>query len=182
MHRRCYTAYAGCAVTSIIAVKFGTAHGRSRPEVGSGFPIESYGSRGVSRLSLIIGNSQQKIITPTALLRPKHNFYSLTVCNLDQYLPNGSEKSGVQAIGINAEAYYQFPFVISAARSKNGKPVCAVLSGLHAGLYTCIYTQTWVSSLCYCLCALTEVGSPMLIRVTLALGLTTGHWSTPRAR
>ena len=25
-----------------IHVKFGTAHGRSRPEVGSGFPIEAY--------------------------------------------------------------------------------------------------------------------------------------------
>ena len=28
------------------------------------------------------------------LLKPKQNVYSLTVCNLYQYLPNGSEKSG----------------------------------------------------------------------------------------
>ena len=76
-----YTAYAGWAVTAIIAVKFGTALGRWRPEIGSGFPIESYGSRGVSRPSLICGTSQQKMITPTELLRPINNFYSLTICS-----------------------------------------------------------------------------------------------------
>ena len=30
-----YTKYAGCAIMTAIPVKFGTAHGRSRPEVGS---------------------------------------------------------------------------------------------------------------------------------------------------
>ena len=76
---RLYTGYAGWAVTAAIPVKFGTAHGRWRPEIGSGFPIESYGSRGVSRPSLICGTSQQKMITPTERLRPIHNFYSLTI-------------------------------------------------------------------------------------------------------
>ena len=43
------------------------------------------------------------------------------------------------------------------------------------------YTQRSAIPLCYCLCALTEIGSPMLIRVNndVILGLTTGHWSTP---
>ena len=45
-----YTEYVGCAITAAIPVKFGNAHGRSRPEVGSGFPIDAYGSRGVSSL------------------------------------------------------------------------------------------------------------------------------------
>ena len=34
------------------------------------------------------------IITLTDFLRTKQNFYSVTVCNLDQYLPTGSETSG----------------------------------------------------------------------------------------
>ena len=75
-------------------MKFDTAHGRTRPEVGSAKCIDVYGSGGVSRPSHIQGKSQQDIITPTHFLRPKHNFCSLTVRNLDQYLPNGSEKSG----------------------------------------------------------------------------------------
>ena len=56
-----------------------------------------------------------------------------------------------------------------------------LLSGRHAGLYTCVYTQRWASSLCYCRCDLTEVGSPMISRVNndVTLGLTTGHWSIP---
>ena len=36
---RIYTEYAGCAITTGIPVKFGTAHGRSRPEVGNNFCI-----------------------------------------------------------------------------------------------------------------------------------------------
>ena len=52
-----YTEDEGCAITTGIDMKFGTAHGRSRPEVGSGFPIEAYGSTGVSRPSLVIGNT-----------------------------------------------------------------------------------------------------------------------------
>ena len=38
-----YTEYAGCAITAAIPVKFGTAHGRSRPEVGSTKCIDAYG-------------------------------------------------------------------------------------------------------------------------------------------
>ena len=52
-----YTGDAGCAITTGIPVKFGTAHGLSRPEVGSSKRIDVYGSGGVSRPSLIIGNS-----------------------------------------------------------------------------------------------------------------------------
>ena len=73
--------------------KICSAHGRSTPEVGSGFPIEAYGSRGVSRPSLVIGNSNQNISANTDLLSPKQNFYLLTVCRLDQYLLNGSENT-----------------------------------------------------------------------------------------
>ena len=90
-----YTAYAGWAVTAGIPVKFGTAHGISRPDVGSGFPIDVYGSKGVSRPSLVIGNSDQKNITPTDFLRPKHNFFSLTVHRLNQYLFHSSEMTGL---------------------------------------------------------------------------------------
>ena len=43
-----YTEYAGLAVTAGILVKFGTAHGRSGPEVGSIKRIDVYGSRAVS--------------------------------------------------------------------------------------------------------------------------------------
>ena len=70
-----------------------SVHGRSTPEVGSRFPIEAYGSRGVSRPSLVIGYSNQNISANTDLLSPKQNFYSLTVCRLDQYLLNGSENT-----------------------------------------------------------------------------------------
>ena len=90
-----YSLYAGWAVTAAIPVKFGTAHGRSGPEVGSAKCIEAYGSGGVSRPSRILGKPEQNIISPTHVLRPKQNFYSLTICTLDQYLPNGSEKSGL---------------------------------------------------------------------------------------
>ena len=41
----------------VLSGKFLTAHGRSRPEVSSGFPIEAYGSGGVSLPSRVIGNS-----------------------------------------------------------------------------------------------------------------------------
>ena len=59
-------------------------------------------------------------------------------------------------------------------------PQALLLSGRHAGLYT-IYTQRWASSLCYCRCDLTEVGSPMISRVNndVTLGLTNDQWSTP---
>ena len=85
----------GLAVTAGILVKFVTAHGRSRPEVGSTKRIDVYGSGGVSRPSCILGKPEQNIIAPTHFLRPKQNFNSLTICTLDQYLPNGSEKSGL---------------------------------------------------------------------------------------
>ena len=51
-YRGVYTGYAGWAVTTRIPVKFGTAHGRSRSEVGSMKYTDVYGSRGVSRPSL----------------------------------------------------------------------------------------------------------------------------------
>ena len=76
-----YTAYAGWAVTAGIPVKFGNTHGKSRPEVGSGFPIDAYGNRGVSRPSLICGSSDLKDIPPIDFLGPIHNFYLLTVCS-----------------------------------------------------------------------------------------------------
>ena len=76
-----YTAYAGWAVTAGIPVKFSTAHGRLRPEVGSTKCIDAYGSRQVLRPSLLISNSLQQITADTVILRPKHNFYSLTVCS-----------------------------------------------------------------------------------------------------
>ena len=74
-----YTEDAGCAIMAGIPVKFGTALGRLRPEVGSRFPIKAYGSGGVSRPSLEIDTSDQNIIAPTDLLGTKQNFYSLTV-------------------------------------------------------------------------------------------------------
>ena len=86
-----YTGYAGWAVTAAIPVKFCTAHDRSRPEVGSGFPIEGYGRKGVPQPPRIFGTSEQKNITPTPFSRPKQNFFSLTVCTLEQYLQNGNE-------------------------------------------------------------------------------------------
>ena len=52
-----YTEDAGLDVTAGIPVKVRIAHGISRPEDGSGFPIEAYGGRGVSRPFLVIGNS-----------------------------------------------------------------------------------------------------------------------------
>ena len=73
--------YAGWAVTASIPVKFGTAHGRSRPEVGSAKCIEVYGSGGVSRPSLVLENSEQNIIAIFDILRTIHNFHSLSVCS-----------------------------------------------------------------------------------------------------
>ena len=43
-HIYTYTEYAGWAVKAGIPVKFGTAHGRSRPEVGRAKCIDVYGS------------------------------------------------------------------------------------------------------------------------------------------
>ena len=86
-----YTEYAGLAVTAGISVKFDTAHGRSGPKVGSTKRIDVYGSRAVSLSSRIFCKSDQKSDTPTGFLRPKHNFFLLTVCSLEQYLQNGSK-------------------------------------------------------------------------------------------
>ena len=49
-----YTGYAGCAITAGIPVKFGTTHGRCRPDVGSTKRIDVYGSGGVYRPYLVI--------------------------------------------------------------------------------------------------------------------------------
>ena len=91
-----YTGYTGWVVTTGIPVKFGTAHGRSRLEVGSTKRIgaSASGEKGVPPAPRIFGTCEQKTITPTDILRPKLNFFSLTVCRLDQYLPNCSEKTG----------------------------------------------------------------------------------------
>ena len=71
----------GLAITMGIAVKFGTAHGRSRPAVGSAKCIGSYDRKGVPPAPCNFVTSQQKMITPTELLRPIYNFYSLTICS-----------------------------------------------------------------------------------------------------
>ena len=82
-HSRKYTGYAGWAVTAGIPVKFGTAHGISRPEVGSMKCIDAYGRKGVSQPSLVIVNSYHTKTAHTDLLRPNANFLSLTMCRLD---------------------------------------------------------------------------------------------------
>ena len=71
----------GLAVTAGIPVKFGIAHGRLTPELGSAKCIDLYGSGGVSRPSLVLGNSEQNIIDICDILRTIHNFYSLTMCS-----------------------------------------------------------------------------------------------------
>ena len=86
-----YTEYAGCAITTGIPVKFDTAHGRSRPEVGSTKCIGACGEKGVPRVSRIFGTSSLKKTPPTNIFRTKQNFYTLTVCRLEQYLQNGNE-------------------------------------------------------------------------------------------
>ena len=75
--------YRGCrlAVMAGIPVKFGTAHGTSVWEVGGAKCIGAYGRKWVPPAPHIFGTSKQKIITPTDLLRPIHNFYSLTICS-----------------------------------------------------------------------------------------------------
>ena len=75
-----YTDYASWAVTAGIPMKFGAAHARSRPEVGSGFRIDVYDRKGVSLFFRTFGTFERKRITPTGFLRPKQNFFSLTVC------------------------------------------------------------------------------------------------------
>ena len=80
----------GWAITVDIPVKFSTEHGRSRPEVGSTKHIDVYGSGAVSRSSRIFSKSELNTIIPTDFLR----LSSLTVCNLDQFLPNISKRSG----------------------------------------------------------------------------------------
>ena len=76
-----YTGYAGWAVTAFIPVKFGTAHGRSTPEVGSTKCIDSNDRKGISRFSRNFDTSDPKIIHPTAFLMPIQNFFSRTVCS-----------------------------------------------------------------------------------------------------
>ena len=108
-------------------MKFGTAHGRPKPEVGSAKCIEAYGTKGVISAPRIFDTSDEKMMTPTVFLGPKHNFYLLTVCRLNQYLPNGSEKSGSShRVQWHTVGYYQLPIAVTAARSKYGKPICSV--------------------------------------------------------
>ena len=54
----------GLAVTAGIAMKFGTAHGRSRLGVGGAKCIGSYGRKGVPPAPHIFGTSKQKIPPP----------------------------------------------------------------------------------------------------------------------
>ena len=72
-------------LTMGIPVKFCTAHGASRPEVGNGFRIDAHGRKGLSPCSCIFGTCLQQNITPTAFLVSKQNFFSLTVCRLNHY-------------------------------------------------------------------------------------------------
>ena len=54
--------------------------------------------RGGSDFDIVLSNLIQKNMGKIYIIcsppLPKQNVYSLTVCNVDQYLPNGSEKSG----------------------------------------------------------------------------------------
>ena len=70
---------AGLAMTVGIPIKFGTAHGKLRPEVGSVKCIGFYDRKGVFPSPRIFGASQQKTITHTDLFEPIHNFYSFTI-------------------------------------------------------------------------------------------------------
>ena len=56
--------------------------------------LKPMAEKGLPRPHEFFGTSDEKMITPTVFLGPKHNFYSLTVCSFDQYLPHSSEKSG----------------------------------------------------------------------------------------
>ena len=76
-----YTEYAGWAVTTGIPVKFATAHGRSRPEVGSMKCIDVYGRKGVTLAPRTFSTFGKNMMTPTVFLEPIHNFYSLTICS-----------------------------------------------------------------------------------------------------
>ena len=60
--------------------------------------------------------------------------------------------------------------------SNGGKAQALLLSGRHTGLYNYIHTKVG-SFLCYCLCALTEIGSPMISRVNNDVTGGVDHWS-----
>ena len=63
----------------------------SRRRDSSACGIPPYGRKGVPLAPNIFGTSKQKIIPPTHVLRPIHNFYSLTIHSKDKYLLNRSE-------------------------------------------------------------------------------------------
>ena len=63
----------------VIAVKFSTAYGRSRAEVGSRKRIDPYGRKGVAPFSRIVGSSDQKITPHLIHLRAKTKLF-LTYC------------------------------------------------------------------------------------------------------
>ena len=65
-----YTEDAGFAITKGIPLKFGTAHGTSRPEVGSKKCIDVYGRQGVIPAPLFFGTSNKKL-SPYDLFEPK---------------------------------------------------------------------------------------------------------------
>ena len=84
-----YTEYAGLEKTAESAV----AYGREKTEMLVPNCIGSYGSKAVSWPPCVIRISEQKIRVMTGKLGLKLNFFSLTVCRLDQYLTNGSENT-----------------------------------------------------------------------------------------
>ena len=54
--------------------------------------IGAYGGKVGFRPSSVIRTFEQNIKIMAGKLGPKLNFFSLTVCRLEQYLTNGSEK------------------------------------------------------------------------------------------
>ena len=62
---------AGLAITAVIAVKLGTAHGQSRPEVGSTKRIDAYGRKGVRPAPRIFGTSGKRKYDPYCIFWTK---------------------------------------------------------------------------------------------------------------
>ena len=62
------TEYAGWAVTARIPVKFGTTHGKWRPDVGSTKRIDAYDRKGVTPAPRIFGTSDEEMMKTQLLL------------------------------------------------------------------------------------------------------------------
>ena len=85
---RVYTAHAGLEVPVDSAVALRT--GKTEMLVPN--CIGWYGSKAVFWPFLVNGTSQHKIGVMIGINEPKHNFSSLTVYTLDQYLKNERDK------------------------------------------------------------------------------------------